>query len=168
MASASLIPTLASRRGKDLYVPRAASLPAACVKCGAVATRPWRKKFYWHNPLLYLMVIFPGLIIYFVVALIVRKQVELNVPLCEAHHADRRRNNLIAMMMLILSIPAGVLFGNYGSQGLGWVTGLAMFIASIVFYLMAGMGIAARKIDETGGVFRGACPAFLDQLPAQH
>ncbi|MGH9521855.1 MAG: hypothetical protein ACRD3E_04915 [Terriglobales bacterium] len=167
MASPSLIPASASRRGKELHVPRAASLPATCVKCGSAASRPWRKKFYWHNPLLYLMIIFPGLLIYAIVVLIVRKQMELNVPLCDAHHSDRKRYNLIATFMIVLCIPAGIFLGIYGSEALGWITGTLMFVAAVVFYVMAGMGFAPKKIDELGGVFRGACPAFLDQLPQQ-
>lgn len=167
MASPTYVPVFATRRGKELIVPRAASLPALCVKCGATATRPWRKKFYWHNPLLYLMIFFPGLLIYVIVALIVRKKMELNVPICDAHHADRRRYNLIATLMIVLCIPAGVILGNYGSQALGWITGLLMFIAFVVFYVMAGLGFAPKKIDDYGGVFRGACTAFLDQIPQQ-
>ena len=158
---------LASRRGKDLIVPRAAQLPAMCVKCGATATKPWRKKFYWHNPLLYIMILFPGLLIYAIVAIIVRKQMELNVPLCDGHHADRRRNLLIGTLMLIGCIPVGVILGAYVSETLGWVTGPLMFHVSLVFFSMGSLGFGPKKIDDFGGEFRGACEAFLSQLPAQ-
>lgn len=167
MASPISAPAFASRHGRDLHVPRAASLPPTCIKCGAAATTPWRKKFYWHNPLLYLMILFPGLLIYAIVALIVRKQMELNIPLCDAHHSDRKRYKLIATLMILLCIPAGVVLGMYASETLGWVTGTLMFLVSIVFYVMMGLGFGPRKIDESGGVFRGACAAFLDQLPEQ-
>lgn len=157
-------PALATRRGKDLHVPRAASLPASCVKCGATATTPWRKKFYWHHPALLFLVLL-NLLIYAIVAVIVRKNMELNVPLCESHHADRRRYKLIALLMLILCVPIGVVLGAYVSEVMGWVTGVLMFLASIVFYAMAGLGFSPKKIDDAGGIFRGACPAFLDKLP---
>ena len=158
---------VATRRGKELIVPRNASLPPFCIKCGVSATVPWRKKFYWHNPLLYLMVIFPGLLIYAIVAMIVRKQMELNLPLCETHHADRKRYKLLGTLMILGCIPAGIVLGVYVSEGLGWATGTLMFLASVVFYVMTNMGIGPRKIDEYGGEFRGACDAFLDKLPLQ-
>lgn len=167
MAAPSIIPAIAFRRGKELNVARGASLPAICIKCGSAATKPWRKKFYWHNPLFYLMIFFPGILIYAIVALILRKQMELNVPLCDSHHADRNRYKLIALLMIILCIPAGVLLGMYGSETLGWTTGLLMFAVSVAFYVMTNMGLAPRKIDDSGAVFRGACAAFLDQLPQQ-
>lgn len=157
-------PTLASRKGKDLYVPRSASLPATCVKCGATATTPWRKKFYWHHPALLFLVLL-NILIYAIVAMIVRKQMELNVPLCEGHHADRKRYKLIATLMLVLFIPVGVVLGMYFSEAMGWITGTVMFLVSMVFYIMMGLGFAPKKIDEAGGIFRGACAAFLNQLP---
>lgn len=135
-----------------------------CIKCGAAATTPWRKKFYWHNPALYFLVLL-NLLIYAIVAMIVRKQMELNVPLCDSHHADRKRYKLIATLMLVLCIPFGVALGVYVSEAMGWITGILMFLVSVVFYSLMGLGFAPRKIDEFGGIFRGACAAFLDQLP---
>ncbi len=166
MAYAGAVPALPTRRGKDLNVPRSASLPANCLKCGAPATVPWRRKFYWHAPWLYVLILFPGLLIYAIVALIVRKQMELNLPLCDSHHADRKRYKTMALVMILGCIPAGILLG-YASEALGWVTGSAMFVAAIVFYALCGLGMRATKIDDNGGTFRGAGPAFLDLLPEQ-
>lgn len=166
MVTPALVPAIASRKGKELIVPRAASLPAYCVKCGAPASTPWRKKFYWHNPWLTLLVLL-NILIYIVVAVIVRKNMELNVPLCDSHHADRNRYKLLAILMIVGCIPLGFLLGNFFSESLGWITGLTMFFASIVFYFLCGLGFRPTKIDDTGGVFRGACTAFLDLLPEQ-
>ncbi len=166
MGFPAVAPALASRRGKDVFVPRSASLPASCIKCGASATKPWRQKFYWHSPWLYLL-IFLNLLIYAIVALIVRKQMELNLPLCDAHHQDRKRNRLMALIMILGAIPVGIALGTMASEALGWITGVLMFLASVVFYVMSGLGVRATKIDENGGVFRGACAKFLDLLPAQ-
>lgn len=113
------------------------------------------------------MILFPGLLIYAIVALIVRKQMELNIPLCDTHHADRRRYNLLAMLMLIGFIPVGAILGVYISEPLGWITGIGMFFAGVVFYSMGQLGIRPSKIDELGGVFRGAGTEFLNLLPQQ-
>lgn len=166
MVTPALVPAIASRKGKDLVVPRSASLPAYCVKCGALATTPWRKKFYWHNPWIALLVLV-NLLIYIVVAVIVRKNMELNVPLCDIHHADRKRYKLLAILMISACVPVGLLLGSFFSEALGWITGLIMFFASIVFYFLCSLGFRPIKIDDTGGVFRGASTAFLDLLPEQ-
>ncbi len=113
------------------------------------------------------MILFPGLLIYAIVAMIVRKQMELNLPLCDAHHADRKRNKLIGTLMLVGCLPAGILLGMYASEMLGWVTGVLMFLASLVFYSLATLGIRPTKIDDNGGTFGGVCNAFLDLLPEQ-
>jgi hypothetical protein len=166
MASPVLTPALATRRGRDLVVPRSASLPAHCLKCGTAASIPWRKKFYWHNSWVYFLILL-NLLIYIIVAVVVRKQMELNLPLCDAHHADRKRYRLLGTLMLIGFVPAGLVLGANFSETLGWTTGALMFVAGLVFWQMSTLGIRASKIDEAGGVFRGASKAFLDMLPEQ-
>lgn len=167
MASPYLAPAVAVRRGKNLVVPRSAVLPARCLKCNEMASTPWRKKFYWHSQWLYLLILFPGILIYAIVAMIVRKQMELNLPLCDTHHADRKRYKMLAILMLVGFIPAGLLLGSIGSEALGWVTGIAMFVTGFVFYSLGQLGMRPLKIDEAGGEFRGACTAFLDGLAEQ-
>jgi hypothetical protein len=156
----------ACRQGKDLIVPRGAALPANCVKCGAAAERPWRKKFHWHSPYIYLIILF-NLLIYVIVALIVRKSIELNVPLCETHHGDRKRYNILAAVLMLGALPTGLLIGMTipGSEGIAILMGTIMFVAGLVFWVIASGYIRPKKIDETQAVFRGAGEAFLQLLP---
>jgi hypothetical protein len=167
MASPTSALIAASRKGKSLYVPRSASLPPFCLKCGEPATKPWRKKFFWHPPAYFLLILFPGIVIYAIVAMLVRKQMELNLPICDLHLEDRKRYKLLALLFFIAFVPVGLLLGNYFSEALGWVTGAAMMIASFAFYIQSQLGIASKKIDAEGGIFRGACLQFLDRLPEQ-
>lgn len=147
-------------------IPRFASLPPFCVKCGAAATVPWRHKFYWHPPLLALLIIV-NLLLYAIVALVVRKKLELNVPLCETHHVERKHKKLTAALMLLGCVPLGTVAGMLFSDAFGWATGVAMFIAGVVFLFTRNLGFGPKKIDENGGVFRGACAEFLNLLPEQ-
>jgi len=166
MASFAPSPLQASRNGKKLNVPRGASLPAQCIKCGAPAQKPWRKKFYWHAPWLFILVIFPGLLIYAIVALIVRKNMELNVPLCDRHHSDRKRFVTLGAVMLIGFIPVGVILGVAGMDaGYASLVALAMFIVGVVFYSKAQF-MRPTNIDDQGGTFTGAADQFLNGLPA--
>src|SRR3954471_1501480 len=162
---AASVPSLApsaTREGKVLVVPRGAAFPANCVKCGEPAERPWRKKFYWHNPLLYLLILFPGLLIYAIIALVVRKSIELAVPLCDVHHAERKRYMMVGTILLLACIPAGVFveMETHIFDGSGFLVGFLMFIAGCVF--LARMNpIRPKKIDEAGAEFTGAGEEFL-------
>ncbi|HUJ81274.1 MAG TPA: hypothetical protein VLW83_05295, partial [Candidatus Acidoferrales bacterium] len=65
------------RDGKNLVVTRGAEVPPICVRCGEAATGGLLlKKFYWHEPWVYLLLL-PGVIWYIIAALIVRKRMDL-------------------------------------------------------------------------------------------
>src|SRR5260370_36502587 len=90
-----------SRQGKKLIITvppqlgQTVVLPPLCVKCGAPANdKPVVKSFYWHNPAIYL-VILAGVLIYLIVAVIVRKGIEVSVPLCALH--SKRRSIAVAL-----------------------------------------------------------------------
>lgn len=163
-AAAMPAPEPQVRREDNVFVvPVAGStLPAFCVKCGQPATSWIKKTYYWHNPLLFLLIIL-GLLIYAIVAMIVRKKAVLAVPLCAGHNSARKRNLWIGAILLIAWLPVSVaLFAN-DYNGLGVVAIFGLIIASIVFF---GLGVPLKPtlIDETCGKFKGACPAFLDQI----
>jgi len=167
MATFSPAPVMgATRNGKKLIVPRGASLPAQCIKCGNPAQVPWRKKFYWHQPWLYILIFFPGLLIYAIVALIVRKKMELNVPLCDVHHSDRKRYVLLGAIMLIGFIPVPIILATTFKmdEGIAWLVALAMFITGVVFYSKSSF-LRPTEITDTGGTFQGADETFLKNLP---
>jgi hypothetical protein len=99
------------REGKISVVPSGSSLPPNCVKCGIpVSGNPLTKTFRWHNPWLVLL-IFVGLIVYAIVALVVQKKVRIAVPFCEAHRRWRTQMNLAGALLLIGSVPMSILLG---------------------------------------------------------
>jgi hypothetical protein len=167
MASFAPAPnTAAVRRGKELHIPRFSALPPLCVNCGAAAQVPWRKKFYWHTQWIFLLVLL-NIVVYLIVALIVRKQMELNVPLCDKHHAERKRYNLLGALFTLGALPVGIFIGTAfnDAEGFAWLTGFGMFVAGVVFLILAGKYLRPKKIDDQGGIFTGASEAFLTQLP---
>lgn len=169
MASFSTAPLVASRvRTKDMAVPRGASLPANCVKCGAPAEHPWRKKFYWHPSWVYIFLVV-NLLIYVLIAILIRKKMELNVPLCEVHHGERKRYKILAAVMLLGCVPVGLMIGSLlpNGQSPGWAVGTIMFFTGLFFLHRSSNYMYARKIDEHGGVFRGAKEPFLHLLAPQ-
>src|SRR5438105_2254349 len=84
------------RDGRLLVMRKEARLPDRCVKCNAAVDR-WRLKrnLHWHPPAVYLLLFLALLsclfiLIYVVVALIVRQMAKVHIGVCPKHAAQRR------------------------------------------------------------------------------
>ena len=157
--------TTVYRDGKHLVVPRNAALPASCVKCGQPAPgAPVKSNYSWHSPWLFLL-IFLGVLIYIIAALLVRRQMTLLVPLCEEHRRLHQRRRWIGIGLLLGFIPGGVLVGSVVAGGWGWLVGFALLVAALVYLQRANL-LAAKRISDQEGIFSGVGEAFLSQLPS--
>ena len=147
------------RDGKDVVVVRDKPLPPRCVKCNARVTGAIKtRKFYWHTPMLYL-VILVGLLFYAIVALIVRKKSEHAVALCPTH-ARRRQAFIFGSLAMFV---AGLFVAFSGAD---WVVlGIVLMVAALVVGLLGGRIMVATKIDDRYARFRGVSKAFLASLP---
>lgn len=147
------------RDGNELVAKPEADLPRFCVKCGQPAAEYRERKFYWHSPWLYLLILV-HIIIYAIVALIVRKRANHKVGLCEAHQKRRRAYMALAWLSLV-PLLGGFATGRGGMMLLGLLVWLVM-----LFWGLLGMQILKpKRIDEGLAVYRGVAPAFLAQLP---
>lgn len=141
-------------------------LPPVCVKCGAQATdKPVVKTFYWHHPALYLT-IFAGLLIYVIVAVIVRKNVRVAVPLCANHVQKRSLWVNLSWVLPLVGIADAVILPSLNVDG-GWVALLTvvLILAGLVIWAVVGNPIRPRSIDAFGAEFSGFCEPFLEQFP---
>lgn len=156
--------------GSRLIVPRnVTTLPPYCVRCGQPSTNTVTKTFGWHTPWLYLLILFPGLLIYAIVATIVMKKQKLAVPLCDGHRHQRKVWLGIGWVALLGSIPFGVLIGNLGEDtgGLGVLAFFVAFLASLVFFVIGSRLMSPKEIDEQRGVYGGVSPIFLQYVDLQ-
>jgi hypothetical protein len=112
------------------------------------------------------LVLFPGIVIYAVVAMVVRKNIELALPLCEVHHGERRRYQIIGAILCLFCIPAGFFLEGAIKISSDTSIGIAvlMLMAGLVFLMISGQTIRATLIDETHAEFSGAGKPFLDLL----
>src|SRR5262245_35546938 len=81
------------RDDTTLVMHRTARLPEYCIKCGAALDRPMMARtLRWQHPLLLLLLLggLPGLILYFIIALVVRKTARADIGVCEEHAGKRR------------------------------------------------------------------------------
>jgi hypothetical protein len=116
---------------------------------------------------MYILILFPGILIYAIVATFVRKDIELALPLCEIHRGERKRYQIIGGILLVGGIPAGLLLDSVlkvSSDTSVGVASLAM-LAGLVFLVVSGRTMRATLIDETHAEFTGASQAFLELLP---
>src|SRR5438132_7541989 len=68
----------------DRFEAEEGDLPAVCMKCGASAVTSKMKRFAWHPPWVWILIIF-GLLPFAIVALVVTKRMIVRGPLCNEH-----------------------------------------------------------------------------------
>ena len=157
------------RKGKVIVVPRGAVLPPFCVKCGAPAADDGKKtSFSWHSRWLYLLILFTGPLFYVIVALVVRKKVDLIMPLCEAHRRLRRQLFWAGILLVAGSAPAAIFYEEVLSGSTGWAVLLTfvLFMAGLIVFSPARAFLRPVCIDETRGEaeFEGLTESVLAQL----
>lgn len=152
------------RQGRDLIVYRGGSLPPYCVKCGmATHQQPVMRKFYWHSPWIYLVVL-ANLLIYAIVALVVRKRFDLGVPLCESHFRLRRIWMTVAAALMLIAFPALIVGITTDYPGTGLVVCLVTLLTGAVAWGMVAPILRPTRITDEMAVFRGADERFFGRL----
>jgi hypothetical protein len=126
------------------------------------------------GPALYFLILFPGLLIYAIVAIIIRKTCKVEVGLCEEHGRRRRKRVLTGWLIALagaLSIVLAIVVGNQPGNHdnvVGWlvVAGIILLLVSLFWAVFAGRVLWPSKIDARYAWLNGACVEYLDQLPS--
>lgn len=158
------------REGDLLVVSKGAPFPQCCVKCGAPAQRALRSKFMWHNPWLYLLAFFPGLLIYAIVATVVSQRAEFDVFVCEPHRVRRLKVLAAAWALIAASIVVPIVAlsnaspdGNVG--GLACVLGTVGLLVALIVASVGARLLTPTFIDNHVVKLKGAGPGFLSRCP---
>jgi hypothetical protein len=152
------------RDQSTLVMSKDAVLPDRCVKCNSPANGLRLKRtLYWHNPIFYVL-IFVGVLIYFIVAMLVRKTAIIDVPLCENHLA-RRRNSLIVGWVLMLLGIIGFVLAIAGNEPIFAAIGALAMLFGFVLAISAARTVLPKKIDDRFVWLKGINKDYLDQLP---
>jgi hypothetical protein len=151
-------------------------LPHVCMRCAAPATRFKDKTFTWIPAWTYLLVPF-GALPFALVAQIVRRQMQVRVPLCEAHKGHWFWRIFIAMggmgALLALGPVAIVLAAALGkTAGSGNVLPVIILVGWFVLFLGWTVGatvwakltmIRPKRITDDGITLTGVAPEFAEQ-----
>lgn len=152
------------RDGKTLVMARDSTLPARCAKCNKPVSRPPIKRtLYWHVPWIYLLILV-SLLIYIIVALIIRKKAVVFVPVCDEHR--QQRYQFIAASWLMVLAGVGCFFYAVNPNQEMWaLAGVGLIIAAIVLGLWKGVLVSAKKIDDRFVHVGRFCAQYLEGLP---
>jgi hypothetical protein len=151
--------------GNTLVMAKLARLPGRCVKCNAPATYLLRRSLSWHPQALYLMIFFPGLLFYVIVALIVRKTAKVGLPLCEEHRAGRSKGILVAWIIALGGIAVCFVPAFVENLPVLILVGLLIVVAGMVYGSLQSQVVAPRKIDKTHVWLSKVGRLYLASLP---
>ena len=151
------------RSGSKLVMSRDAELPPRCVKCNVPTHLRLKRRLTWHHPLIYILVLI-ALMIYLIVALIVRKSATVEIGLCDEHQAKRRRDLWIMIGLLIAGLLGLALAIGY-SDPTYLLMGFLGVIAAIIYGIVAVRVVAPAKIDDRFVWLSGVNRQYLNELP---
>ncbi|MEZ6071813.1 MAG: hypothetical protein R3C10_16515 [Pirellulales bacterium] len=166
-ATAVELPAAASRglyRDRKLLVAaKGAIFPDRCVKCNAPAEGfRLHRALGWHHPAVYLTVL-AGVLVYIVLAMVLRKSASVHVGLCPVHH--KRRN--LTMLAAWLTFLAGmvIMFASIVLESLGLAAfGVVVMLSSVVVGLLKTRVIWPKRIDDNYAWIRGVGEDFLTSI----
>ncbi|AXK71889.1 hypothetical protein DWG18_06035 [Lysobacter sp. TY2-98] len=155
------------RDGLGVFVPRGMDLPPRCIRCNAPAAgTPKRRTMYWHSSGWYVLILL-NLVLYAIVALIVRKRVQLSPALCEPHRRRRRTLLAVGLVAFFGSLAAILGIEMADIDGPSWLFGLLAFAALVATVINVRL-VRVTHIDEGGARVVGFDRSYLDGLPRPH
>jgi len=156
--------------GGTLVMHKQAQLPPQCVKCCAPADGPpLKRKLTWHPGWLYILILFPGILIYAIVALVIQERATIYVSLCETHRARRRLHLWIAWGIFIASLACFFVAANVRGRDepVYWtMMGIFGIVGALIYSVFNSRVVTPEKIDKEYVWLKGICPQFVNQFPS--
>jgi len=150
-----------------LIVAHGATFPHRCVKCNEPSEQPHKmRKVYWHHPAVYLLLLGYA-ILYIIVALIVRRNAEVNPGLCQQHREKRTLWILIGWLGSFGAFAGVLIIAAVLKVQSPWIP----LVAVVAFFTLAILGIVKSRllyparIDDRYARLKGCDESFLASLP---
>jgi hypothetical protein len=151
------------RDKSTLVMTKEALLPNRCVKCNEPTGERLKRKLTWHHPAIYLTVLI-SILVYVVIALVVRKSATVNVGLCEEHLNSRRRNLAITWVVGIagvLCLPLAIMFDDATFV----LIALVLLFATAIYGVVTLRIVVPAKIDNHFVWLKGVNADYLQDFP---
>ena len=149
-----------------LVMTKEALLPNRCVKCNEPTGERLKRKLTWHHPAIYLTVLI-SILVYAVIALVLRKSATVNLGLCEDHLSIRRRNIAITWVMGLVSVfcfPVALIL----EEPIALAIGCLLLLATAIYGVVTLRVVVPTKIDDHFVWLKGINPDYLRDLPQWH
>lgn len=155
------------QQGNLLVMHKRATLPDRCVKSNEPAHgRRLKRDLYWHPAWIYLTIPI-GLLVYIILALMLRKRAVIHIGLSEQWFAKRRRVILIGWGLVLAGTGMFVLtfavLPEYARPVA--LPGTLSFPAGVLYMVFADRMVSARRITDDYVWLKGVHPDFLAELP---
>lgn len=151
------------RDNSTLVMTKEALLPNRCIKCNEPTGERLKRKLTWHHPALYLTILI-SILVYAILAMVIRKTATVNVGLCEDHLSSRRRHLTITWILGIagmLCLPlAGVL-----EDGTFVLVGLLLLFVTAIYGIVTLRVVVPTKIDNHFVWIKGINADYLQEFP---
>jgi hypothetical protein len=161
------------RQARSLVMLKDAKLPDRCIYCNASTQTVKRRRIFYLN--IWLQIILVMLFLVFnvlallpilIVALVFRKSVVIDIPVCDRHWRHRVILTLTTLLLLMVALALAVLLVEVEQfQKMLLSLSLVCLFLSILFALVTGRMLRASKIDADLAILKGAKKPFLDSLP---
>ena len=152
------------REGKVLVMRKGGDCPDRCIKCNAASVAPERRyRPSWHSPWWHAP-IFLALLLYAIVAMIVRKTATIHVGLCERHRKRVMWGRIVGgggLAVELALVPMSTSTGNPGPALVALALALPWLIAAMVVKRL----VRPVRIDDQHVHLEGCGPDILRSLP---
>ncbi len=152
-----------------LIVHKNAQLPDRCIKSNEPTQSRLKRALYWHHPALYLLILL-HILIYIVVALIVRKSAVLWIPLENRFKKARLRNMMLAWILVFVGI--GSLIAGFialdAQSPISWIWFLlcpVLILAGALTGIYGCRVVYPKRIDGQYVWLKGVSLEFLSAFP---
>jgi len=154
-------------QGDLLVMHKLAPLPEICIKSNLPATRRLKRSLSWHHPGYYLFILL-HILIYIVVALIVRKSATIYIPLTEEWFARRRRRMMIAWVLILSCIAMFCAAIPYADQQ-PWapfvmIAAVPLALGAAIWGLIMCRMVWPKRITDQYVWLKGVHPEYLRRL----
>jgi hypothetical protein len=150
--------------GRHVIATSGAIFPERCIKCNtADDIKMIPRSLNWSPPWMYLLLIFPGLLIGGIIIIATQRKANVIVGVCQACRKKRLNRILIGWGIFVASLLAFFL-AAYFESGIPAIFGLLLFLTSLIYAIVACGLISPARIDGSVATIRGICPDFLNSL----
>jgi len=157
------------RQGNLLVMHKRAPLPDICLKSNQPAQRRLKRNLSWHHPAVFLLV-FVSVLIYIIVALIIRKTATIQIALSDDWLVRRRRRMIIAWSSILVCILLfAVAVPNADSAQWAPIAIIVAIVGSLVaaiYGLLACRMVWPQRMTDDYIWLKGVHPDFLARLEA--